>query len=383
MRAYRNSLFPTMATIGLEARALSTLGGGVRRYTMEIISRISREQRHDFHVFYDAERFRGTFPGISEHVVPVGHPFFRLAWDYWLLPQALRDLPLDLVHFFKPAMSHRLRVPAIATVYDVIPLLYPETQTWTQRWYWRVQLPLVARTCVHLITISESSKRDIVERLQVSPERITVTPLAVGKEFRAATLEEQERMRQTYRLTDPFLLFVGTIEPRKNLARLMMAFARVARQLPHQLVIAGKWGWRTEDVRRAVRDPRLKGRVRFVAYVPADDLPALYSAADVFVYPSLYEGFGLPPLEALACGTPVVTSNVSSLPEAVGPHALLVSPIDEEALADALVRAVTDAAFRNSVRTAGPRWAAQFTWDRTAQQTLKVYDHVLDVSSSA
>ncbi len=366
-----------MATIALEARALSTLGGGVRRYTVEVITRLSREGRHVFHVFYDRERFRGTFPGITEHVVPVGHPLLRPVWDLSSLPRALRAVPFDLVHYFKPAMSPRLRVPAIATLYDIIPLLYPDTQTWAQRWYWRVQLPLVARTCVHLITISESSKRDIVERLHVPPERITVTPLAAGKEFRPATPLEQERIRQTYRLPDPFLLSVGTIEPRKNFARLLLAFARVVGQLPHHLVIAGKWGWRVADVRRAARDPRLAGRVHFLAYVPAADLPALYGTADVFTYPSLYEGFGLPPLEALACGTPVVTSNVSSLPEAVGPHALLVSPTNEEALADALVRAVTDAAFRDSARVEGPRWAAQFTWDRTARQTLEVYDQVL------
>ena len=367
-----------MARIALEARSLSTLGGGVRTYTLEVIRRLPRVgAAHDYHVFYDASKYRGIFGGVTEHVVPVGHPLLRLAWDFFLLPPALKAARVDLVHYFKSAVSPWGRQPSVATVHDIIPLLFPQTQMRVQRWYWEIQLPLVARTCTHLITTSENSKRDIVERLQVPPERITVTLPGVDERFHPATVEASATVRRAYALPEQFVLVLGTIEPRKNIARLLRAFARVSVHVPHHLVLAGKWGWKYEDVQAALKDPRLRGRVHVLSYVPSEHLPALMSSADAFVFPSLYEGFGLPPLEAMACGTPVVTSSVSSVPEAVGPHALTVHPEDEDALAGAVERLVTDRVLHDRLARDGIAWARQFTWDRTAAQTLTVYEQLL------
>lgn len=367
-----------MTRIALEARALSTLGGGVRTYTREVISRLlASHSPYNFQVYYDSPRFLGTFPDAPERAIPVGHPLLRLFWDFWSLPRAVEKDAVDLLHYFKPATSPWLRVRAVATVYDVIPLLYPETQTVEQRWYWRVQLPLVAKKCEQLLTISESSKRDIVRCLQISPERVTVTPLGVSERFRPASESEVSRVRARLKLPQTFFLSLGTIEPRKNVARLVRAYARICTSVPHDLVIAGKWGWKFTDVLQALRDPRVHARVRVLSHVAQDDLPALYSAADVFAFPSFYEGFGLPPLEALACGTPVVASSVSSIPEAVGSHALLMPPEHEEALADALKRLALDRALHDRLRGEGMTWARGFTWERTVSQTVAVYERLL------
>lgn len=372
-----------MTRIALEVRALSTHGGGVRRYTQEIVRRLlAQKTTYEFHLLYDSARHRGAFSAGEEHVVPVLHPSLWLLWDQISVPLALRRVHADLVHYFKPATTILPLLPrAVATVYDVIPLLFPETQTSAQRWYWRVQLPLVARRCEHLITISECSKRDIVERLQVSPDRVTVTPLGVDDMFSVPSPEAVARMRERLQLPEPYMLFVGTIEPRKNVAGLLHAFAEVASRIPHTFIIAGKWGWKYEDVQEALRDPRLTNRVRMLSFVDPEFLPALYGAADAFVFPSLYEGFGLPPLEAMACGTPVITSTTSSLPEVVGPHALLVNPEDRTELAQAIERMATDETLRHRLRSEGPLWAQRFTWDRAAEQTLGVYAHVLRMTA--
>jgi glycosyltransferase involved in cell wall biosynthesis len=367
-----------MSRIALEARSLSTLGGGVRTYTMEVIRRLlSRKSTSEYHVVYDARRYVGTFEGATEHVVPIRHPLLRFFWDQWQLPSALRRIAPDLVHYFKPAMATRAVAQSVATMYDVMPLLFPDTQTFAQRTYWRQQLPRTARLCTHLLTISECSKRDIVENLQVAPERITVTPPGVDPRFRPVPPAARAALRGQYRLPERFYLFLGTIEPRKNIARLIRAFSRIAGAVPHDLVIAGKWGWRFGDVKTAAANPRIRSRVHFLSHVAAEDLPALYSAADAFIFPSLYEGFGLPPLEAMACGTPVVTSNVSSLPEAVGPHAELVNPRDEEALARAMERLVMDRTVHDRLANEGVVWSRAFTWDRTAEQTIAVYTRLL------
>jgi glycosyltransferase involved in cell wall biosynthesis len=206
---------------------------------------------------------------------------------------------------------------------------------------------------------------------------VTVTPYAADPIYRPMDREAARRaVAERFGLRGPFVLAVGVLQPRKNLPRLIRAFGRVAREAPHALALVGKPGWAHEELKRAVAASGLGSRVKFTGYVPDADLPVLYNAAELFVYPSLYEGFGLPPLEAMACGTPVVTANVTSLPEVVGDAALAVDPTDELALADAIGRALTDEALRERLRTAGLAHAALFSWERTAALTLQVYHRV-------
>jgi len=365
-----------MARIGLEARSLSTLGGGVRRYTVEVISRILTSASDKFIVYYDSKKHLGTFKA-DQKVVPVFNPLFRIAWDYFYLPRALKKDDIDLIHYFKPATTPFKKPLAVATMYDVIPLLHPETQTKIQLSYWKKQLPLVAKTCAHLITISQSAKNDIVNLLQVEPEKITVTPLGVDEKFKRASEEEIKAVKNKYSLNAPFFLFVGTIEPRKNVARLLKAFISISEKIPHELVIAGKWGWRYEDVKEVLANSKAKNKIKILSYVEGKDLVPLYSAADVFVFPSLYEGFGLPPLEALACGTPVITSNISSLPEAVGTNGILIDPNNVESIANAMLNLAQDEVVKKNLAIKGIEWAKNFTWEKTANLTLEVYNKVL------
>jgi glycosyltransferase involved in cell wall biosynthesis len=239
----------------------------------------------------------------------------------------------------------------------------------------RTAVPWSLRRARHLIAISEFTKREIIDLFQLPPERISVTHLAARPAFRIlANPAALAGVRAKYGLRDPFILCVGTVEPRKNLTRVVEAFARVRQGgLPHVLVLAGQTYFAAKDIMATINRLHLEPYVTLVGYVPDEDLPALYNSADLFVYPSLYEGFGIPVLEAMACGTPVVASNATSIPEVAGTAALLVDPRDVTALADAMVRALTDPDLRKWLHGAGIDRARQFSWDQTAAATVAVY----------
>src|SRR5262249_42286431 len=233
------------------------------------------------------------------------------------------------------------------------------------------------------IADSDATRRDLLRYYRVAPQKVRAVPLGVEPAFRPVELEAARALAaERYGLTSPFLLFVGTLEPRKNLRALLEAYRRLLSSHTGEgdaptLAVAGARGWWYRDLYRLARELGLDGRVRFLGRVPDADLPPLYSAAAAFVYPSLYEGFGLPPLEALACGTPVVCSDRSSLPEVVGDAGLLVDPTQPAALAGALARILDDPALRQELRGRGLERAARYTWARTAAETVQVYEQAL------
>lgn len=230
-----------------------------------------------------------------------------------------------------------------------------------------------------LIAVSESTRRDLIERMGAPADRIVVTPEAADPAFtRVKDPERLDAVRRRYDLPERFVLFLGAKEPRKNLPRLIEAFAALppALRREFQLVVAGAQGWLNDSVHEQVHKLRLGPSVRFPGYVDQDDVAALYSLATVFAYPSLVEGFGLPVLEAMACGTPVLTSSVSSLPEVAGDAALLVPPTDVDAIAEGLARLLQDSALRADLAERGGRRAARFSWERCARETLAVYTAV-------
>ena len=215
---------------------------------------------------------------------------------------------------------------------------------------------------------------------RVNPRRVVVTPLAAGAHFTPQCESEIRRVRQAYDLPERYVLAVGNKQPRKNLPRLVEAFGSLAAEMPEPaLVIAGQRGWQGTEVENVVQYMGLERRVRFTGFVPAEDLPALYSGADVFCYPSLYEGFGLPPLEAMACGVATITSNSSSLPEVVGDSAIMVEPTSVPGVAAALRALLANEAMRREYSRRGIERAALFSWDRTAHLTRDAYDAVLGV----
>jgi glycosyltransferase involved in cell wall biosynthesis len=292
---------------------------------------------------------------------------------------------LDLVH--DPTGSAPLSLTSarrVATIHDVIPFVYPATSTRLDWLIYRFWLPLVARRLDQIITISRQSRSDLIRYLALKPEQVKVIPLAAAPRYRPASRANVEEMLSRLGIRGPYLLFVGSLEVRKNLIRLLEAYARLrASSGSWTLVVVGARKLRQSPVAATVRRLGLEPHVHVTGYVAEEDLPALYSGADLFVFPSLYEGFGLPVLEAMACGTPVVTSAVSSLPEVAGDAALLVDPFDVDALTTAMRRVLEDPALTSSLRERGQARAAQFSWERTARETLAVYEEVLARPSKA
>ncbi len=301
-------------------------------------------------------------------------------WEQFLLPLVLWRLKLDLVHFAGFPKVLLQRGPSVATLHDVGFKTNPETRgDWLSRLYWDFFGNWGTRRADRVITISEHSRRGLERLLGIPAERITVTYLAPAPIFRPIEPESARAMaRDKYGIEGRYILFVGTLQPTKNLARLIEAYA-LARQrarIQQSLVVVGQQGWQYQDIFARISGLELQDHVIFTGFVPDEDLPALYSGADVFVLPSLYEGFGLPVVEAFACGTPVIASNVASLPEVAGDAAILVNPTNIEGLAQVLERVCMDAGLRQAMRQAGLARAAQFSWRTCAEQTRQVYRQV-------
>ena len=269
--------------------------------------------------------------------------------------------------------------PGVATVHDLSYELFPEDAPPRDRLVLGLLLPLSVRRAAAIIAVSENTRRDLLRRFAVPDERVSVIYEAAPPHMQRVTDQDSIRQaRQTYGLVQPYILAVGNLQPRKNLARLVEAYAVIRRQgVAAQLVITGQGRWRESELVRRVQEMGLTRDVVFTGYVPDSVLPVLYSGAAVFAYPSLYEGFGLPVLEAMTCGAPVVTSNVSSLPEVAGDAALLIDPRDVAALAGALCALLTRPELADDLRARGYKQAALFSWQKAAQQTLAVYDRVL------
>ncbi len=296
----------------------------------------------------------------------------------------LRELPgraardqIDVLHL---SYNAPLTLPAscalVLTIHDISFEEHPEWFPRKLRAFLKWSVRRSAQMARAILTDTECARADLVRLYRLPPEKITVTPYAADARFHPiADARALSAIRGKYKTSDHFVLAVGNMQPRKNLARLMQAFAQVKRAdvIPHKLVLVGQQLWLTDDVLAQAR--RLGDDVILTGYVPDADLPLLYNAADVFCYPSLYEGFGLPVLEAMACGTAVITSNTSSLPEVAGDAALLVNPYAVDEIVNALHETLTNATLRAQLREKGLARARLFSWERTAQQTEQVYQH--------
>jgi glycosyltransferase involved in cell wall biosynthesis len=296
--------------------------------------------------------------------------------------QAISRHRLDAIHDpngIAPLHASPVRARRIVTIHDAFAYVSPETHNWLDNWRYHHQLPSAARQADAVISVSECSRQDLIRHLGLANEQVHVIAEGVSPRFKPiADGIERQAVLDRYSIRQPYLLYVGGINARKNIARLFAAYAQLRERRPNlTLVLGGKRQWQTGEIDAALRELDLGDHVHFTGYVDDADLPALYSGAEAFVFPSLYEGFGLPPLEAMACGTPVVTSNVSSLPEVVGEAALTVDPRDVDMLAATIERALSDAMLRANLRRRGIERAAQFTWRRAARDTLALYEHVL------
>jgi len=300
-----------------------------------------------------------------------------VVWTHGVLPWQVCRARVDILHMPANVIPLWLPCPTLVTILDTTVFHTPRNFPFWHRNYFRLLVPWAAKHASMILTISGYSKQDIVKQFRVAPDKVVVTHLAASPTFRTISVQEILKVKQRYGL-DSYILTVGTLEPRKNMIRLLQAFALLRQSgFSYQLVHAGPRGWLFDDILAEVDRLQLQDSVRFLGRVSLEDLVGLYNAATVLVYPSLYEGFGLPVLEAMACGCPVVTSNTSSLPEVVGEAGIMVDPYDVQQLMDAIQKVLEDKALAQDMRQQGLERASLFSWQRCAQETLDAYHQVL------
>ena len=320
---------------------------------------------------------------MPSQVVSLAHEALLSWWlNYRVLGKISKD-SFDLLHFTKADVPIRKILPTVVTVYDVIPLLFPESQSLTRKWYWPRALHRCATYADHIITISQASKRDIVSLLGVEESRVTVTPLSVDTNRFSPGVVARDGV--------PYILFVATRDQRKNVRGLIRAFDKIKHDIPHKLVVVGRDALVSDGANAEALSLNLMDRVSFLSDINDADLLPLYQGADLFVWPSIYEGWGLPPLEAMACGVPTIVCNGGSLPEVVGKAGVVVSfstDVLSERLYDegfetklsrAMANVLTDSSKSNELRKLGPVHAKSFSWDALARDTIGVYNSVSNI----
>ena len=298
----------------------------------------------------------------------------------WRIPSLLKRLQADngaLYHSPYYLMPYRTGLPTLLTFYDIIPLKFPNAVPARARLFFRLAATLALRAADHVVAISDAARSDLVKYFSVPASKISVTPLAAGARYRPQPSAEIARVRHQYRLPESFLLYLGINKPHKNLPALVDAYAQTASPHMPPLVIAGAWDSRYPQARERAARRQLADAVRFLGSVDERDLPALYSAATLFIFPSLYEGFGLPILEAMACGTPVACSNTPSMTEVAGDAALYFDPLSVTGIRDAMIELIEDGRQRARRAEQGLTRARRYSWQATAAATLRCYREML------
>ncbi len=309
---------------------------------------------------------------------PVSPFDIRQQWQIPFLLKRLRAGAAAAYHSPYYLMPYRTTLPTLLTFYDVIPLKFPQTVPASARLLFRLAATLALRASNHVVAISNAARCDLISCFRVPASKVSVTPLAAAARYRPQPANEVGRVRQKYRLPEQFLLYLGINKPHKNLPALIDAYAQLASRHAPPLVIAGAWDHRYPQANERAAHFQLDDAVRFLGPVNERDLPALYSAATLFVFPSLYEGFGLPVLEAMACGTPVACSNTPGLAEVAGDAALLFDPLSVTEIRNALVELIEDRRQRARRAEQGLARAGLYSWQATAQATLRCYRQLLE-----
>jgi len=367
--------------IGIDYTSAVRQGAGIGRYTRHLIGALAELDHENRYVLFSAGRDRsdGSWPSnFTRRELPLTDRHLAIIWQRLKLPAPVEWITgrLDLFHSPDFTLPPVRRAATALTVHDLSFMRYPECSSPALWEYLMDAVPRSAARADIILADSECTRRDIVELLRIPEDRVYVIYAGVEPRFTPNLDEAAERAALSrYGLRKPFILGLGTLQPRKNFARLIRAYhlARQRHHLDHQLVIGGGPGWLYEDIYDTIHALALENEVRLIGFVDDADLPALYRAAAVFAFPSLYEGFGIPVLEAMGCGAPVVASATSSLPEVAGDAALMVDPFDIEALAEALGRLINDAALRDDLRHKGFQRAERFTWQRSARELLTIY----------
>jgi glycosyltransferase involved in cell wall biosynthesis len=365
--------------IGYDITAVSPQPSGVGTYALQLLLGMVDAEEHQFLLLSNQAGHQGHLGG-RRGVQDAFRPFpSRMLWMQLALPQQLRGLRPELCHYPNSIAPLRSPCPYVVTIHDMSLSVLPKHHPWRRRLLVRPLIPLAARRAARIITVSTQARDDIVRLLRVPASRVAVIPEAAAPVFRPADGAEQARVRAAYGLRRPYMLYIGTLEPRKNLVRLIRAWHELRQRgaICQQLVVVGAPGWQFQPIFAEAARLGCADDLIFTGYLPLADLPAIYTAADCFAFPSLYEGFGLPVIEAMSCGTPTLISDTPALSELAGGAALRVSPHSVAAIAAGLEQLLGDGPLRERLRSAGLARAAEFSWQRTARETLGVYRQAL------
>ncbi len=373
--------------IAFDGTTLTPGRTGVGYYTEHLLQHLAREVEHTGdEIVVLSNQAVDTLQPLPPHVrVHEGHRFpVRIGWMQLRAARALDAVRPDVAHFTNGMMPIGSPVSTIVTVHDMSLRLYPWCHPVRRLLLNRPLMHVAIRQAEAIVTVSHSARRDLLRLHGVAPERVSVVHEAASPAFCPITDRARlDAIRAKYALPPKFVLYVGTIEPRKNLSRLVAAFADArAHGIPHHLVCVGPYGWSSRDLSGRIERLGIKDAVHFTGYVDFDDLPAIYSLGDVFVFPSLYEGFGLPVVEAMACGIPVLTSNTSSLGEIAGDAAETIDPTSTDAVADALYRLATDPERRVDLVRRGLERSRRFSWAQAAKDMLAVYHRAAGMATA-
>jgi len=369
-------------------RILTYDGSGIQRLLMGLLQAIG-------HLDCGHEIFVLVKPGqkIPENLAGTPLRFFpvssgadtllnRMRWDHVAVGRACNTLGADVLYAPAHVRPAYAPCPVVVMVPDMMYHKFPEFWPWHDQAYFRLAVSLLTTRAARIAALSECTKQDLLSFLKVPADKVKVVYPGVSAEFRPMPLEDRNRVARTYGLHRPFILFVGSYHVRKNLKGLLEAFSRIAGGIPHELAIVGS-RWCPDEILESIERTGVADRIRLLQYVPDAALPSLYSAADLFVYPSLYEGFGFPVLEAMACGCPTVATNVSSIPEVVGKGGILVPPGDVSALASALGQIANDLEQRAYLAEQGLIEARRFSWTKTASQMVRLWEEAVQQSRPA
>lgn len=369
--------------IGLVTNMMDGQNAGIGRYTENLVKNLLLiDKKNEYYLIHSNKKkydFKGNYQEIRL-------PFFdsipkKLTTGAFLFEKICSEYKLDILHdlgqispfFFKS------KTKKILTIFDLSPILFPRFFTKLTNIYTKL-FPTILKNTDHIITVSENSKKDIIKIFDIPKEKITVTYLSVEDKFKPIRDKIYlELIRKKYSLPKRFILFVGTIEPRKNLTSLLSAFSDIKKnKLEIKLVIVGKMGWLQNDIFKKIKQLDIEQDVIFTGFVEEKDLPYFYNLAKLFVYPSLYEGFGFPVLEAMACGCPVITSPTSSLSEITGNAAILLNPTDTRNMTKVILNTVSNKKLRSKLIEYGLSHVKKFNWQNCAKNTLKVYNEIYE-----
>lgn len=362
--------------IGIAARGLIEKSGGVREYIENMAKTLPKiDSGNEYFIYYNSPKSIGLSPSAKERVINIKN---KILWDYVFLPRAaLRD-KIDIMLFTKNIVPFSANLKSVVVNYDFVYFMDDLNEYgFFDQLYMRNIIPMSVKKADVVISISENTKQDIIKYTGVRGEKIKVIPLAASDRYKI--IDDKvllDYVRGKYSLYEPFIFHSGSLSPRKNIARLIKAFYSIHENIPHNLIFTAGKSWKDRKITRLIKSLKLDNRIIKLGHIPEKFMPCVYNLADLYVYPSLYEGFGLPLLEAMSCGCPVITSNTSSMPEVARDAALLINPLKTDELANAMKNVIENIELRNTLIRKGFENVRIFNWERTARETVKVFNGI-------